>query len=210
MSPRPYRSAVRDEAAEKTRARVVAAAVKILVSRKGAAGFSLEAVAKAARVTRLTVYNQFGSRRALLEAVFDDRAQQGGLHRIAAAMSDPDPKSALRRLIRIFCEFWSCNDISIARLQAAGAIDSEFEEGVRARNERRRDLLAVIVGRIVGIERAKNRHARDLVDILFALTSFSFFREIRAHRTGEGASAMIERLAFDALQQTMGGTGDGR
>jgi len=40
-------------------------------------------------VTRLTVYNQFGSRRGLLEAVFDNIARQGGLHEIADAMAMP-------------------------------------------------------------------------------------------------------------------------
>ena len=46
-------------------------------------------------------------RRALLEAVFDDRAASGGLHRIPEAMAEPDPHRALERLIAIFSEFWS-------------------------------------------------------------------------------------------------------
>src|SRR5579872_2046609 len=78
MSPRAYRSAAREDAAERNRLRIVAAAGKLLRA-KGAAGFSLDAVARKAHVTRLTVYNQFGSRRRLLEAVFDDHAARGGL-----------------------------------------------------------------------------------------------------------------------------------
>ncbi|WP_404558819.1 TetR/AcrR family transcriptional regulator [Bradyrhizobium niftali] len=53
---------------------------------------SLDAVAKAANVTRLTVYNQFGSRRGLLEAVFDDIARRGRLGRLDDAVDDPDPE----------------------------------------------------------------------------------------------------------------------
>jgi AcrR family transcriptional regulator len=45
--------------------------------------FSLESVAAAAGVTRLTVYKQFGSRGGLLEAVFDRLARAGRLERIA-------------------------------------------------------------------------------------------------------------------------------
>jgi AcrR family transcriptional regulator len=68
--------------------------------------FSLEAVARRAKVTRLTLYNQFGSRRGLLEAVFDERARLGGLSRIVAAMAMPDAREALDRIIANFCDFW--------------------------------------------------------------------------------------------------------
>ncbi len=47
-----------------TREQIVAAAAALLRTPEGIRGFSLEAVGKAAKVTRLTVYNQFGSRRA--------------------------------------------------------------------------------------------------------------------------------------------------
>src|SRR6267154_1435446 len=104
VPPRPYRSPVRAKAAGQTRERIVAAAGKLLRS-AAASQFSLEAVAKEAGITRLTVYNQFGSRRALLEAVFDDRAERGGLHRVAEAMAAADPFAGLQELIEIFCEF---------------------------------------------------------------------------------------------------------
>ena len=95
MIPRAYHSAVRDEAAEKTRGRILAAAIKHLRA-KGAGGFSLDAVAQKAKVTRLTVYNQFGSRRVLLEAVFDDYAMRGGLTRLGEVMAAPDPRAGHR------------------------------------------------------------------------------------------------------------------
>ena len=90
MSPRRYESPRRNAAAARTRRRIVAAAAAILGAAEGIGEFSLEAVAKKASVTRLTVYNQFGSRRALLEAVFDERAARGGLHRIADVMAGAD------------------------------------------------------------------------------------------------------------------------
>jgi len=74
MNPRPYRSPLRAAAAGITRKRIINAASALLGAPKGFEGFSLDAVARKARVTRLTVYNQFGSRRALLEEVFDDIA----------------------------------------------------------------------------------------------------------------------------------------
>src|ERR1700748_3287811 len=81
--PRSYESPTRDMAADKTRKRLVAAARAILTNPRSRTPFSLEAVASRARVTRLTVYNQFKNRRGLLEAVFDDVAQMGRLDRLS-------------------------------------------------------------------------------------------------------------------------------
>ena len=55
VSPRAYNSPRRTVAATKTRARIVAAAAAILGTAEGIRGFSLQAVADKAAVTRLTV-----------------------------------------------------------------------------------------------------------------------------------------------------------
>src|SRR5260370_29299303 len=105
MSTRPYTSSVRAAAAAKKRDRVIEAAAGSLREDASIASFSLEAVAKAAGVTRLTVYHQFGSRRGVLEAVFDEIARQGGLTEIANAMAISDPHAARDRLVEILCAF---------------------------------------------------------------------------------------------------------
>jgi AcrR family transcriptional regulator len=82
MSPRPYRSKVRGEAAGETRARIVTAAAELLVTNPYAP-FSRESVARKAGVTRLTVYNQFealyqrNERRRRLLCVIADRLVRG-------------------------------------------------------------------------------------------------------------------------------------
>jgi len=205
VSPRSYRSPRRAAAATRTRARIVVAAAALLGSRKGIGGFSLEAVARKAKVTRLTVYNQFGSRRALLEAVFDERAVRGGLHRIAEAMAASDPHAGLLQVIAIFCDFWSFDPGALGRLHAAGASDPEFDASVRERNERRRRLLSVLVGRMAEGARLRPRARGDLVDVLFALTSFPFFSQLTAGgQTATAACGLIQGLAADAVRRTMG------
>ena len=213
MNPRSYNSPGRDAAASQTRERIVAAAATILGSAKGVEDFSLEAVAKAAGVTRLTVYNQFGSRRAVLEAVFDVVAVRGGLHRLAEAMTDPDPHAALARIITIFCAFWSFDPGALGLLHAVGSSNPEFAESVNARNERRRKLLLGLVRRIA--EDTPLRHAplrpkaqRDLVDILFALTSFAFFAQLTTGgRSADAACRMVLELAQDAVRRAVGEKG---
>lgn len=204
MSPRPYRSSRRRLAAERTRARLLKAASATLAAREV---ISLDAVAKRAGVTRLTVYNQFGSRRALLEAVFNNMAERGGLHRIGEAMTNPDPQAALQQIVAIFCDFWSVHRGALWRLHAASATDPEFEESLRARNERRRHLLSVLVDRMMKGRRKRLEVVTELVDVLFALTSVAFFSEFRAggHNT-KAACRLIQALAADVVRRTLAGT----
>jgi AcrR family transcriptional regulator len=198
---RSYNSPIRAAASDKTRERIVAAAAKLLRS-KGSGGFSLEAIGKAAGVTRLTVYNQFGSRRALLEAVFDDRARRGGIHRIPEAMADPDPHSGLRRIIAIFCDFWSSDKGAMARLQGIGANDAEFVTAIRERNERRRQILSVLVKRMAKSGDVQMASIKDLTDLLFILTSFPVFAELATSgRDKQAVAVLIQTVARDLIRR---------
>jgi AcrR family transcriptional regulator len=202
MSPRPYRSPVREAAAGETHARIVTAAKSLLGAPKGIAGFSLEAVAKKARVARLTVYKQFGSRRALLEEVFDDMAARSGLHRIAEAMAGPDPHQALHRIIAIFCDFWSFDTAALSYLHATGANDTEFNQSVRERNERRRHLLSQLVRRMVRGRQSSTKSHKELIDVLFALTSLPFFAQLIFNgQTTTTACRLIQGLSEDAVRR---------
>jgi AcrR family transcriptional regulator len=206
MIPRAYHSTARNEAAEKTRGRILAAAIKHLRA-KGAGGFSLDAVAQKAKVTRLTVYNQFGSRRVLLEAVFDDYAIRGGLTRLGDVMAAPDPRAGLNRLVEIFCDFWSFDHAAFASLLAMGGADAEFETALRARNERRRSLIGALVTRHVERGEVAATAATGLTDVLFALTSFPFYAELARGRSPQYAREQVQLLAGLAVTQAMEGHG---
>src|SRR3981189_552368 len=93
---RPYRSLQRAAAANETRASLVAAACTLLSGEKDLPAFSLDGLARQAGVTRLTVYNQFQSKRGLLEAVFDDLARRGGLSELPQVFAEADPDQAIR------------------------------------------------------------------------------------------------------------------
>ena len=204
VSPRAYNSPSRIVAATKTRQRIVAAAAAILGTAEGISGFSLQAVAAKAGVTRLTVYDQFGSRRALLEAVFDEMAVRGGLHRIPAVMAGSDPQAGLLQVIAIFCDFWSFGSHALGPLHAAGASDPEFGASVRERNERRRRLLSVLVRRMAKDRKLRAKALGDLIDVLFALTSFPFFSQLTTQgRSADAACSLIQGLATDAVRRAM-------
>jgi AcrR family transcriptional regulator len=204
VSPRAYNSPRRSIATTQTRERIVSAAASILGTAEGISGFSLQAVAERAGVTRLTVYNQFGSRRALLEAVFDDMALRGGLHRIPGVMAGSDTHAGLLQVIAIFCDFWSLDPDALGPLHAAGVSDPEFGASVRERNERRRRLLSVLVRRMGKDRKLRPKALGDLIDVLFALTSFQFFSQLTARgRNAQAACELIQGLARDAVRRAM-------
>ena len=198
MPKRRYVSSVRAAAAAQRRDRVVAAATKLLREDASIATFSLDAVAKAAGVTRLTVYHQFGSRRGLLEAVFDEIARQGGLSRIEQAMAMTDPRAALDRLVEIFCQFWNF-DPAIGRLQQAMSIDPELAEALIERNERRREALRILLARVSG-RQALSGARRDAVDMIFALTSYAMFAMLRANRANDQVCRLIKSACGRVLE----------
>src|SRR5213083_3430760 len=174
MSPRPYRLGRRQGAIEKTRKRVLRAARDLLAVRGGADRFSIDAVARRAGVARMTVYHQFGSRRGLLEALFDSFVAGGELPAtLAAAFQRPDPLETLADVVAAFARFWDAGRPWIRRVRALGVLDPELGEAVEARNARRREVVRVLV------ERLGQRYGRpapearaQAEELLYTLTSF--------------------------------------
>lgn len=197
---RSYRSPVRAAAAEETRARILAAAHTLLGDGKDLPPFSLDGVAKQAGVTRLTVYNQFESKLGLLEAVFDDVAQQGGLTELPSVFAEADIEVALRRFVSVFCRFWSGHGSPGTLMPKFGALarlDPEIAASLRLRTERRRQGLTVLVKRLLPDAPKPNL---ELVDVLFALTGFEMFEALSARNR---SAAAAEALMQDLVQQTV-------
>jgi AcrR family transcriptional regulator len=196
MASRTYNNASREVAAAAKRDELVQAAARLLVDASDATAFSLEAVARIAGVTRTTVYKKFGSRRGLLEAVFDDRARAGGLWRIPEAMARPDPAAALDQLVLIFCEFWG-KDEAVARMHDIAASDVELMQALSERTERRRLLFASLLQR--GAGSADRRRRADAADLLFALTSLAMYRSLQEGRSPRAVHALLAPLCLAVL-----------
>ena len=193
---KPYRSDLRDAATDVTRTRIVEASRRLLSGGKNLPAFSLDAVARAAGVTRLTVYNQFESKRGLLEAVFDDIAERGGLFELRSVLAEADAMSSLRGVVAVFCRFWASHDRVLAKLAGMTKLDRDIAASLKQRTERRRQVLTVLVGRLPGV-----RKAADLVDILFALTTFETFEALSfRQRSAAAVEALIWQLIEDSVR----------
>src|SRR5438093_11004434 len=116
-SPRSYRLGQRQASVEQTRAGIIAAARDLLAAPHDFSGFTIDAVAAHAGVARMTVFNQFGSKRGLLEALFDDLAARGLGNHLRGAFTQADPHEALDALVGDFRDFWTSDRIVIRRIR---------------------------------------------------------------------------------------------
>lgn len=199
MSPRPYRMGRRQAEVDEGRRRVLSAARALLGASESFGSFTVEAVARAADVSRATVYYQFGSKSGLLEAICDDLATSAGMDSLAESFALPDPLAALRSFVAVFGRFWDSDRAAMRRLRALAHLDPEVKAVISRRDDRRRRGLSVLLGRLRDQPQAAAAGLEDTVTVLMALTSFETFDAL----AGPGASCsdalpVIHRL-IDAV-----------
>ncbi len=200
MSPRPYNLGKRREPVDEGRRQVLEAARRLLGGTASYTAFTVDAVAKQADVARATVYYQFGSKAGLLEAVCDYLAEIGEMSGLADAFTDPNPLQALHRFVACFGRFWAADRPAMRRLRALALLDPDVGAIISARDQRRRQGLAVLVGRLAeaSIATAELDHA---VRVLTALTSFESFDALaRPDQDITVAVPDVLQLAEAALQ----------
>ena len=193
----PHRPAQRQSASEGTQTRIVDAARELLADPEATVDFTVDAVAKRAGVSRMTVYYQFGGRAALLEAVLDNLADRVGLTpEIAAAMQRLEPGVALDQVVAVFIGFWAAHRLAIRRLRAMAVLDPELA-GV-FRDERRRMLIAAALNR-GDSSAARGPVAEQVVDLLLALTSFETYDTLASASADERRVVQLVQRACAVL-----------
>ena len=87
------------------------------------------------------------------------------------------------------------------RIRALAALDPDFEQVVRARDERRRQGLRVIIGRLIEKYGRPAPEAFDeTVDVLYTLLSFESFDTLAGPtRSIEEVAPVVRQLAHAAL-----------
>jgi AcrR family transcriptional regulator len=195
--PEPGRI-VRREVSEETRRRIIEAARGLLTEGEIGA-FSMEAVARLAGMSRLTIYYQFGSKRALLEALYDDIAARGELVRLPEVFHASDAEEALRRFVAMFVRFWASDRVLIRKLRALGALDSDFRPAVE-RDRWRRNGAGTILQRLASEGRIPTPVSEETVDVLSSLTSFETYDALAGEtRDTDAVTALVEGTCLRLL-----------
>jgi len=176
MTPRGYNPHERRRAVDAGRDRILSAAREIL-NLDDVGAFSLDAVARRAGVTRMTVYNQFGSKAGLLGELFDLLVERDAFSQMPAVFTKTDVGAAFDGLVAIFGQFYSDNRPMMTRLAAVAGLDPDLDEAMRSRNLRRRRAVETLVQRIDKSHRPAVA-ASELVNTLDVLLNFSTFNAI--------------------------------
>jgi AcrR family transcriptional regulator len=162
----------------------------------------MEAVARMADVSRLTVYYQFDSKAGLLEALYNYIAHRGEMERLPEVFRQGnDPLRTLNDFMTVFADFWASDRNVIRRLHALAAIDAEIAHGLHARNERRRNGLRVIVERYCrSYPHLTALQVPVAIDTLHMLTSFETFDALAGPgRSIEQVVGIIRKMAHHAI-----------
>jgi AcrR family transcriptional regulator len=173
---RTYRLGRRQESVDRTRAAILAAARDLLASSDSSA-LSTGAVARRAGVSRITIYNRFGSKDGLLREL-ERSARSRGVAQPADSVDDP--RDRLRQRIGDSCTMWAADPALFRRLPAS--VDMEAASADRALAER----LAASDQLRPGCS------LKEAEDVIGALTSFSVFD--RLHRDGRRSAAAVTEI----------------
>ena len=177
MARRSYQRGKRQASVDQTRDSILRAARDEVVA---GAGVSLATVAEKAGVSRITVYNQFGSKAGLLQAIRPpgppDEPSAGGA------------RDELRQRILLACSAWATHSSLLRHLPRTEQEESE-------RNRQLAERLAAADALRPGCS------IKEAEDVMGALTSFDLFdRLYRDGRRSPGAVAeILMRLASGIL-----------
>jgi len=195
-SKRPYDLGKRLEQMDQKRAAILTAARRQLEA-GSYRELTMGLLAAESGVTRQTIHNLFGTRAAVLEALFDVLALDGGMENMREVMTQPTPEAMLERFVQVFLGFWAGNRVLFRRVHGIGAIDPVLGGVLEARNRRR--LMAAT--RIAGLSGVRN-NLDQTAAALAALTSFEFYDTLASYSTGDSdAAATILELARHLLSR---------
>jgi len=201
MAVREYRLGRRQAEVDRTRSRILAAA-RFLVSERGPES-SLGKVAARAGVSRITVYNQFGSKAGLLRAL----AAEAGRPPAGAAPGEAaaDPLEDLKLRIERACAGWAADPRLHRQLEgrALGAAGVALGAAGMPSRESSGDDHA-LAERLAAHDRLRpGCSIKEAEDVISILTSFPAFDRLHkeGRRSTPAVAEILLRMASGCLQE---------
>lgn len=186
---REYRSELRAQQAEGTRARILDATVRLMAG--GVASLSIPAVAREAGVSVPTIYRHFRTKPDLLAALYPHVARKSGLDAVPHPRSLDELRDAVRAM---FDRLDSLDDLARAALASPASAEARHVT-MPDRYERVRRLADAIEPRLSDVDRAR------IARLLVVLTASSSLRMWRDHlgSTVDEAADDVEWLVRAAV-----------
>jgi AcrR family transcriptional regulator len=160
---------------------------------------SMEAIAKRAGVTRVTLYRTFGSKQALLEGFVLHTLAQARLDLVDAAHAEPDVRTAVRQVLLTNCRMFASLGGAMPFALELARSDRDMRAFIDATyHGRRHRAMETLAARILaeGASAPGWTKAR-IADGLLVLSSYEAFQTLAHHRgrSVDRAAADLYRLA---------------
>jgi len=199
MSLRAYRPGRKEDLGAETRKRILEA-VRGLLDEGTFHQATVEQIAKRAGVARATVYQHFGTRLGLVDALCETFDATPALLALRKSVEIADLDAAMDDWVANVVKFWSGEERILQQLYGVAAIDEAARALVGRQVEDRRGELKRMVARAKSSGKL-NGTERDVMARLLMLTSFETFEELRrrAHLPEKEVVALLQREARAVL-----------
>lgn len=173
------------------------AAVRSRLLNDGLSGLSFEKIAETAGMTRRSVYNHFGSRAGLMEALMDDIGARAGFHGMAHVWSLAEPDALLDAYFTELCRGWEADRDMFRLMVGLSAADPELGRAVLQRVDRVRQGARSLAERLLSQPGLRDGWTgTDAVACLFGLSVFTTYDAMRQSGLSRiGAPQRIAQMA---------------
>ena len=179
----------------------VLAAAESLIRRDAFHSTTMDELATAAGVSRATVFNRFGSKLGVLQALFDRGMEGPEMLAIRAALEVDDPIEALETVIDAACVIWEAHGFIHEQLQAIVILEPDASALLDQQKLEQRAELHVLARRLARAGRLRSglgeARAAAALNMLTSLESFLMLR--RDH----GLSLRQTRETITELARTL-------
>jgi AcrR family transcriptional regulator len=199
MATRPYTTASRRETPA-TVDRVLEAADRLI--KEGAFHIAtMDQLAGAAGVSRATVFNRFGTKLGVLEALFMRGMEGPEMAAIQDALALDDPVAALEAVIGPSCEIWEAYAHVHLQLQAVAVLEPDAAALVERQRDEQRVGLERLTRRLANAGKLRpglgEARATATLHMLTSLESFVWLRQtygLSLRRTRETLAELARTL----------------